>query len=54
MAVAAIARVDAVSIEARAERAARPVRVVRTGPQVAPDTLAVEAPPPVAGEDPFK
>ncbi len=41
-----------VSIEVRVERVVRPVRVGRTGPQVAPVTLVVEALPPVAGEDP--
>ena len=44
----------AVSIKARIERPVRGVRVGRTGPQVAPVTLAAEALPPVAGEDHFK
>ena len=54
VAVAAIARVDAASIEARVGCIARPVRTSRAGPQATPVTLVAEALPPEAGEDPLK
>ena len=50
VAVVVVARVNFVRVEVRVEGVVRPVRVSRTGPQVAPVTLVVEALPPVAGE----
>ena len=54
VAVVVVAWVDFIRVEVRVESVVRPVRISRTGPQVAPAALAAEALPPVTSKNTFK